>query len=236
MSRLDNRQTRTWSPAELASLASTIYSEASPSRRLMLWLKIHSAPFDRLIDFVPEGASVLDVGCGTGLFLGLIAATGRRFRGVGFDRSADVIQIAQAMTSRVRSSSFEADLQFEHLDIHAPWPEGPFDVVSVLDVMHHVPIPHRRALFESACAALRPGGILILKDIGDRPFWRASANRLSDLLIAREWVRYTPRDLVETWGRELGLELLSLERIDRWCYGHELFVFKTNDQIPCDGE
>src|SRR6187455_1904363 len=38
-------------------------------------LRPHICPFDRLIDYVPNGICIIDVGCGSGLLLGLLAAT-----------------------------------------------------------------------------------------------------------------------------------------------------------------
>ena len=217
-------QHRVWRPGELASLAASIYRESPPVRRLLMTLRPHICPFERLIESVPEGAAVLDVGCGAGLFLGLLAATGRRFRGVGFDASATAIREAAAMAALLKVQGNAGELWFEHRDVRSTWPEGPFDVVSIIDVMHHVPLDHRRALLEQARAALRPGGLLIFKDIGDRPRWRATANLLHDLLMTRELVRYTPLREVEAWGRVLAMEPLASERINRLWYGHDLML------------
>jgi 2-polyprenyl-3-methyl-5-hydroxy-6-metoxy-1,4-benzoquinol methylase len=216
---------RRWRPAELSSLASTLYRDGPFVRRLLMSLRPLICPFDELMGRVPGGSSVLDVGCGSGLFLGLLAASGLRFRGVGFDASRRAIQAARTMADRLGEQGREADLRFECLDARSPWPEGPFDVVSIIDVMHHVPPAERGAVLERACQATAPGGLLIYKDIAPRPRWRALANQLHDLVVAREWVRYTPLGDVARWGRRAGLELRDSRRIDRLWYGHELAIF-----------
>jgi SAM-dependent methyltransferase len=226
MSSVETYAGRTWRPDELASLASSIYQGVSPVRRRIMSWRPYICPFDRLVEYVPEVCSILDLGCGAGLFLGLLAATGRRIRGVGFDTSTGAIDAARHMAIRVRSLGFEADLRFEHLDLRAPWSEGAFDVVSMIDVMHHVPLAHRRSALERASAAVRAGGLLLYKDIGDRPQWRATANRVHDLLMSHEWVRYTPCSEVETWAASGGLELLVSERINYLWYGHDLRLFR----------
>jgi SAM-dependent methyltransferase len=213
-------------PAALVSLARTIYADGPAVRRGMMGLRPYICPFHRLIDLVPEGASVLDVGCGCGLFLGLLAATGRRPRGVGFDVSACAIPTARQMAVRLREAEVAADLRFERVGIDDPWPAGPFDVVSVIDVMHHVPRLRQEGLFQAAYDAVRPGGLLLYKDIGPRPLWRAWANRLHDLLVAREWIHLLPDAVVLGWGRARGLELLRRERINALWYGHDLLVFR----------
>jgi 2-polyprenyl-3-methyl-5-hydroxy-6-metoxy-1,4-benzoquinol methylase len=116
-----------------------------------------------LIEWVPEGFSMMDVGCGPGLFVGLLAATGRSFCGVGFDALAGAIRAARIMAGRAKDQGFEADLRFEHLDVRAPWPGSLFHVVSIIDVMHHVPLPSRRSVLELARATLQAGGSLSTK-------------------------------------------------------------------------
>jgi SAM-dependent methyltransferase len=227
MTPMSTNRKETYRPSELASLAWSIYKGAPVANRWLMTLRPYISPFDRLIECVPEECSVLDVGCGAGLFLGLLAATGRRFRGVGFDASKDAIRAARAMAGRLKDLGFEADLQFEQVDVRAPWPEGPFQVVSIIDVMHHVPPPSRQSVLELARASLQPDGLLIYKDIGDRPRWRAIANCLHDLVMTREWVRYTPLQDVKLWAGNLGIEPIDVERINRMWYGHDLMLGRS---------
>jgi len=194
----------------------------------MMGLRPYICPFDRLLELVPDGASVLDVGCGCGLFLGLLAATGKQPRGFGVDVSAEAIPTARIMADRLRETQVPADLTFHRIGPDDPRPDGSYDVVSLIDVIHHVPRARQRALFASAASTVRPGGLLLFKDIGPKPFWRASMNRLHDLLVAREWIHLVSADLVANWGREEGLTLVRRERINRLWYGHDLLLFRRN--------
>jgi 2-polyprenyl-3-methyl-5-hydroxy-6-metoxy-1,4-benzoquinol methylase len=191
-------------------------------------LRPYICPFHRLIELVPVGASVLDVGCGCGLFLGLLAATGREPRGVGFDVSDAAIPMARHMAHRLRESDINADLRFERIDVNDAWPDGPYDVVSIIDVLHHVPPGRQRSVFDSAVDSVRADGLLIYKDVGPRPLWRAWANRLHDLVVAKEWVHLLWADTVKAWGQERGLTLLHSERINTLWYGHDLLLFRRS--------
>lgn len=195
-------------------------------RRLISRFKLHLGPFDRLVDQVPTGASVLDVGCGFGLFLGLLATSNRKIRGSGFDRNAASIRQARDIASRLEAMGCPADLRFECRDINDSWPEARFDVVTIIDVLHHLPIALRPGLLAEASARLRPGGLVVVKDISPRPLWRAYANRLTDLMMHRSWARYSSSEEIISWGRNSGLEIVTRERIDRACYGHVLLVFR----------
>jgi 2-polyprenyl-3-methyl-5-hydroxy-6-metoxy-1,4-benzoquinol methylase len=179
-------------------------------------------PFEKLVDQVPIGSRIMDIGCGAGLFLGLLARLGRIREGVGFDSSAPAIAAAQRMSGKVAPLG----LEFHHLGVEESWPDGTFDAVSLIDVMHHVPRPMRSDLLRMATQRVRHGGVFIYKDMVRKPLWRATANRLHDLIQARQWINYEPIASVEATCRSKGLELIHQDRVNMLWYGHELRVFR----------
>ncbi|MGI1662770.1 class I SAM-dependent methyltransferase [Palleronia sp. KMU-117] len=181
-------------------------------------------PIEDLIAAVPAGARVLDIGCGAGLFLGLLAAAGRTQDGVGFDTSKDAIALAQSMQTRLPTGH---RIRFERLSVDDPWPEGTFDAVSLIDVMHHIPRKAQIGVLEMAVGKLRPGGRLIYKDMADRPFLMAAANRLHDLVIARDWIEYLPLETVRGTLAEMGFTVIEERSARRLWYMHEMLVMEA---------
>src|SRR5687767_1446958 len=116
-----------YTAGSLSGMARSLYVGGPVLMRKLQHWRPYICPFERLVEHVPVGASVLDVGCGCGLFLGLLAASGRKPRGVGFDVSGGAIDVAQAMAERAKAHG--ADLRFERRDATAAWPAGRFDVV-----------------------------------------------------------------------------------------------------------
>lgn len=167
---------------------------------------------------------MLDVGCGSGLFLGLRAQVDC-VNGIGFDTSEKAIRAANAMRQHQSGAS---NLRFLSIDAKDDWPgeNGSFGVVSMVDVMHHLPQGIRREVIRRACARVAPGGVFLYKDMCIHPAWRRGMNRLHDLLMARQWIHEEPIGQVEAWAREEGMELVREDRINRWWYGHELRVFR----------
>jgi len=108
--------------------------------------KQKSAYYSRLlsgiyIERVPEGASVLEIGCGTGSLLAALSPA----RGVGVDVSPRMVEIAAAK---------HPSLLFRVADAEAFDPGETFDFVIVPDVVEHLPNPG--AMFRSvrkACHA-----------------------------------------------------------------------------------
>src|SRR5579883_33454 len=213
------------SATEIRRLARELYKPVRPPTRWFQALRPRICPFDELIPRVPPGATVLDVGCGAGVFLGLLAAVGRIDAGLGFDASGGAIDAARVMAAALPPGQGKR-LHFEHRDASAPWPEGTFGVVSLIDVLHHIPPRVQAQVIVAAAARVAPGGRLIYKDMAIRPRWSAWANRLHDLVMAREWIHYRPVSEVRQWGIAGGLELESEGRKRLYWYTHEWLIFK----------
>lgn len=217
---------RDWTARDLHREARGLFPTGPSLIRLLQHYRPFIAPFEELIPLVPEGGRVLDIGCGGGLWIGLLAATGKlgdNGQAVGFDSSKPAIALAQQM--RLPGDTGPR-VRFEHLDVRAPWPEGTFDVVCLLDVLHHVPPDAQAGVIRQAAAKVSPGGLFIYKDMCRRPRWRALANRLHDLALAHQWIHYAPVEQVSRWAVGEGLRLDHAASFARLWYGHELRVFR----------
>lgn len=216
-----------WSAAALSRAARAMWTDGPLIPRRMQHFRPYICPFDKLLVHVEPGSRVLDVGCGRGLFLGLLHHAGllsgdAGAPSVGFDLSREALAGAKRMARR---AGMTPTVRFEHGDATHGWPSGAFDLVSIVDVMHHLPAVARRSVVQHGAERLRPGGVLLYKDMTPRS-WRALANTMHDLAVARQWVTYTPMAVVEHWARESGLILEHAESFQRLWYGHELRVFR----------
>ncbi len=103
---------------------------------------------------VPAGASVLEIGCGTGSLLASLAPR----RGVGVDFSERMVAIASAKFPHLAFVAADA----ERLDLGET-----FEFVVVPDVIEHV--PDVAALFRSARRCCGEGGRVIVTSVN--PLW-----------------------------------------------------------------
>jgi cyclopropane fatty-acyl-phospholipid synthase-like methyltransferase len=133
------------------------------------------------------------------------------------------------MAARAVTLSPKAKLVFHRLDVDAAWPAEQFDVVFLIDVMHHVPPEAQRSFLDRVISKVKSTGVLVYKDMCRRPWWRAQANRLHDLVIARESINYAPVATVENWAAAQGMRVIAREDLNRLWYGHELRAMRFQD-------
>lgn len=110
--------------------------------------------------------ALLDAGCGTGGFLRWIAGTGAFSRLVGADLSTRALGLAQEQLP---------ELELRLAPLHElPFADGTFDVVTVNDVLQHVPEDQVTAALRECARVLRSGGTLLIRTNGA---WRARRER-----------------------------------------------------------
>lgn len=213
-------------PSQIHHSARSLYRRGNPIFVAMQVLRPFICPFGELIDEVPEGAKVVDIGCGGGLFLGLLALEKRIDSGIGVDVSRPAIAAALEMK---KNHPRGASIDFKHLSEIDALPEGEFDVVSMVDVLHHIPPDEREKAIVQACSGVRPGGILLYKDMVTRPRWRSWANAFHDLIISAELTTTQDVKAVVSWCANAGLEAEKILTRNMLWYGHEMVVFRKRD-------
>jgi ubiquinone/menaquinone biosynthesis C-methylase UbiE len=104
---------------------------------------------------------LLDIGCGTGFVISLLADTFDEVHGIDPTR---------AMLDKVDTSLGNITLH-EGVAEDLPFPDASFDLVTAYSVLHHL-ADHRPALAEVA-RVLRPGGVFYVDLEPNRAFWQA---------------------------------------------------------------
>lgn len=183
--------------------ARALYADESLLDRLHVAGRWRSCPFVQLERRVPSEGAVLDVGCGFGLFSAYLALSspGRRVHGVDVDER----KIGLARRAAARLEPGRASLTFDVAG--AALPAGPFDAITIVDVLYLLGPEAGGALLDQAVARLAPGGVLLLKEIDRRPAWKYRLSRVQELLATRV-LRFTAGDRVDFAAPEVYAERL----------------------------
>jgi cyclopropane fatty-acyl-phospholipid synthase-like methyltransferase len=188
----------------------------------LVWARPAICDFSKFISFVPENAKVLDFGCGAGGALLEVASTRSIAQGTGCDINHDMVNLGAKVAGKAGLDHVDFTKIADMQDI----PEGPFDCVMMIDVMHHIPPNLQKQYFLAVVQRLRPGGRFIYKDMANKPAHKANWNRLHDLLLARQIINYVDWDDIKTWAQEAQLSTLAENRWSQFLYAHELMVFE----------
>jgi ubiquinone/menaquinone biosynthesis C-methylase UbiE len=147
-------------PALFEGRGSRVYDVVA--RRLVRGLYRRIA--DDLVEAVPEGADVLDVGTGPGVLLVELAGRRPDVKLTGVDLSADMVAAAERNVGKFgqRVSARVGDV------VDLPFPDDSFDVVVTSLSMHHW--DHPAAAVPELARVLRPGGRVYVYDFSHAPF------------------------------------------------------------------
>ncbi|ASY63719.1 hypothetical protein SJ05684_c22780 [Sinorhizobium sojae CCBAU 05684] len=166
----------------------------------------------------PPGASVLEVGCGTGRNLAVIADLYPEARLFGLDISAEML--ATARTKLKRHGRPDTVLRVADATNFSPasFGEKGFDRIVISYALSMIPA-WEKAL-GAAIDALNPGGSLHIADFGQQEGWPGGFRRLLQAWLRRFHV--SPRETLfdvtreEADGRGATLELKSIGRGYAW--------------------
>lgn len=129
---------------------------------------------------IPEGARILDLGCGTGILSEFILSRSPSAAMTLLDQSAEMLDVAQARLQKYSITAVQGSFD-EAL------PAGPFDAIISSLAIHHLSNERKARLFHRASETLVSDGIFINADqvAGPTP-WHTDVYRAMHEEQARE--------------------------------------------------
>ncbi|KTD61815.1 class I SAM-dependent methyltransferase [Legionella spiritensis] len=164
-----------------------------------------------LVEKLAQGIQVLDIGCGYGRALMLMARTFPESRFTGYDLCDETI--AQARYAAKANDLH--NIRFEKKDLSV-WDEyQKYDLITSFDVIHDQAKPEQ--VLDNVFKALKPGGIFLMQDIKtssdvagnfDHPL-AAFIYTISCMHCMTVSLSQNGAGLGTAWGEELALEMLT---------------------------
>jgi len=171
---------------------------------------------------LPRSGRLIDVGCGQGLLLAACATArdwardGRWPRDWPAPASYDLVGVElRPHVAALAREALGADAEI----LTADQRQIPFecaDVIVMMDVLHLLPIGAQEQLLHAAARALRPGGVLVLREADRAAGWRFRAvqlgNRVTAIVRGKWRQRFAFRSETE-WLDLMGSCGLMAERV-----------------------
>jgi 2-polyprenyl-3-methyl-5-hydroxy-6-metoxy-1,4-benzoquinol methylase len=181
-------------------------------------------PFDTLINLIPEGERIVEIGCGIGTFLCLLNAYRRPASLGGLDIDPSAIETARAVLTAMSSRAPVRLLTYDGTTL--PKLIREYNYVVVIDVLHHIPSEQHVTFLSDLFDRMHPGALLILKDIDAARQFLCLFNKLHDFLLtgARTYERKMSH-LRETL-QNLGFQIQRVITQRVYVYPHFTIVCK----------
>lgn len=189
-----------------------VYRSRDLRTRAHALVRYLTCPFNRALDYVPRGASVLEIGAGHGVFSVLVRSRG----------ASRVVAVEPDARKVRRIDGIESVIGY------ADCIRGKFDVVAIIDVLYKIPIDQWDALFDGIDAEM-----LIIKEQDPTARVKNSWNRAQEWLATTlhitmgEAFAYEAPEAFVARLRRHGFTEVEVKRVDRgYPHPHVLYVAK----------
>lgn len=169
---------------------------------------------DRLLDMVPSGGLIVEVGVGTGSLLPLLAMKGDQV--LGLDHSPSMIKLARDVIAQQHLAG-KVDVRLAEMN-HLPCQDGSVRTVVMNQVLHHAEQPVE--VFREIARVLEADGSLLVADL-TRHGHDWARERLAD-----QWLGFKSQEL-ELWLGETGLSMSVCQDVDALSGQQSVFLLKA---------
>jgi 2-polyprenyl-3-methyl-5-hydroxy-6-metoxy-1,4-benzoquinol methylase len=164
-----------------------------------------------LIERLEGGIDVIDVGCGAGRALQVLAERFPKSRFTGVDLCAD----AYEATEKAMAAAGITNVKFKELDLSTVSTLGAFDLVTAFDAVHDQKDP--QGLLDTVRNSLKPDGVFLMQDIGGSSYLERNFDHpMAPWLYMMSTMHCTPVSLGQggaglgtMWGVEMAAEMLA---------------------------
>ncbi|MFA6001606.1 MAG: class I SAM-dependent methyltransferase [Thermoleophilia bacterium] len=179
-----------------------LYSDAPASVRLFLRVRELLSDLEFVERYVPRTGTIVDLGCGHGLFANLMALSAPERNVIGIDLSPEKIEHAQATVQGRRNIEFRCG---DMLDRALP----ECDAVTIVDVLYLLSASGQEKMLRACRKILKPGGMLVWKSQERRPRWKYAWTYAQEMITTSTGITRGKRGSLTFMSREQALAAMS---------------------------
>lgn len=193
-----------------------MHSQHDWSARLYARLRMILAPIVEIEEYVPRTGNILDLGCGSGIFANILAVGSPERKVFGVDIAGDRIETARKL------SRGNPNLEFVTGDVNSI-PFERFDVVTLIDLLHHMPYEKQDELMKKIYDKMDENNILIIKDLEKAPYWKYIFHYIQDSISCRARLYFRSAGEMEGLLRKTGFQVETVSLADGYPHPHILY-------------
>jgi len=184
-----------------------LYADASTGTKLFLRGRVLLSDLEFIESYVPVRGTIIDLGCGHGLFANLMALSSPERRVIGVDLSPKKIEQAR------RTIGNRGNIDFICADITgADFVSAGIpvcDAITLIDVLYLFPRDLQKQMLGICRRQLAERGQLIWKSQERRPRWKFAWTYLQEQIATAVGLTSGRRDGLTFMGREESLDALA---------------------------
>jgi 2-polyprenyl-3-methyl-5-hydroxy-6-metoxy-1,4-benzoquinol methylase len=180
------------------------------------------SPFDDLINKLQNTTSVFDIGCGSGQFALLLAEFTKVRKIGGVEINHNLVNNATLLLSPYKKS---INFSFQVYDGRQIPDLSDYEVILLIDVLHHVPKHNQTNFIQNIYKAMSPGSRLIVKDI-DADSWLVYFNKFHDLIFAKEIGNEWQLESLKSFVIQAGFRVLEVQKKQIYVYPHFTLILE----------
>jgi ubiquinone/menaquinone biosynthesis C-methylase UbiE len=145
--------------------------------KIHAFFRVILCPFDRIAEYIPNDFnSILDFGCGHGIWLNYLKLLGKKGRSIGMDIDEAKIRIAKKTINK--------NIEFIRTDLTNLDPNK-FDLITIIDTMYLLPVKKQQELLISCSRILNSGGCLLIKENEKSKNWKFYLNVIEEFVAVK---------------------------------------------------
>lgn len=170
--------------ANTISIAS-LFAGAPISTQCFIWLRWRFTPYRAISSVLPQSGRVLDLGSGHGLLSLALSIGSERREVVGIDHDEARVRLAERAAARQESVS-RPRFEVGNLETAlASFASGSLSGIAMIDILHYLAPDAQAALIHEAARALKPGGVLAMREVDREGGVAAAWNRFYENVATR---------------------------------------------------
>ncbi|WP_028982197.1 class I SAM-dependent methyltransferase [Sporocytophaga myxococcoides] len=177
-------------------------------------------PFDELLMLIEKDKKVFDIGCGSGMFLTLVAEYNSPSKIGGIEIAEGLVKNAIDLLKPYKVPFFISKFD----GINLPEEIREYDYIFLIDVFHHVPKANQREFVKRIYNMMKPGAKLIFKDIDASKKVLVLFNKLHDLVLSKEIGNEIGAAEAKSLLETNGFKIKSSKYIRTLWYPHYLII------------